>query len=85
MEMLLNVQCSSSYFRCSSSDTPLQVQRKKCDNKYHHSLTSIHHSLVSSLASAAARQDQTFDFQDILQLFTFDNISKNVFGFDPNT
>ncbi|KAK7395962.1 hypothetical protein VNO78_16604 [Psophocarpus tetragonolobus] len=37
--------------------------------------------LVPVLASAAA-QDQTLDFQDILQRFAFDNICKIAFGFD---
>ncbi|XP_061354015.1 cytochrome P450 94A1-like [Gastrolobium bilobum] len=39
--------------------------------------------LVPILASAAAAQDQTLDFQDILQRFAFDNICKIAFGFDP--
>ncbi|CAJ1902168.1 unnamed protein product [Sphenostylis stenocarpa] len=39
--------------------------------------------LLPILASAAAKQDQTLDFQDILQRFAFDNICKISFGFDP--
>ena len=37
--------------------------------------------LVPVLASAA-QQDQTLDFQDILQRFAFDNICKIAFGYD---
>ncbi|KAG5043563.1 hypothetical protein AAZX31_03G141800 [Glycine max] len=39
--------------------------------------------LVPILTSAAAAQDKTLDFQDILQRFAFDNICKIAFGFDP--
>ena len=39
--------------------------------------------LVPILASTASNQEQTLDFQDILQRFAFDNICKIAFGFDP--
>ncbi|XP_027350897.1 cytochrome P450 94A1-like [Abrus precatorius] len=35
------------------------------------------------ILDSAATQDQTLDFQDILQRFAFDNICKIAFGFDP--
>ncbi|WVZ07075.1 hypothetical protein V8G54_020421 [Vigna mungo] len=41
------------------------------------------HHLMPIMASAA-QQDQTLDFQDILQRFAFDNICKIAFGFDAN-
>ncbi|KAL9276254.1 hypothetical protein ACSQ67_026202 [Phaseolus vulgaris] len=34
------------------------------------------------IMASAAQQDQTLDFQDILQRFAFDNICKIAFGFD---
>ncbi|KAG2405878.1 Cytochrome P450 [Vigna angularis] len=43
----------------------------------------LSHHLIPIMASAA-QQDQTLDFQDILQRFAFDNICKIAFGFDAN-
>ncbi|ESW34506.1 hypothetical protein PHAVU_001G158100 [Phaseolus vulgaris] len=36
------------------------------------------------IMASAAQQDQTLDFQDILQRFAFDNICKIAFGFDAD-
>ncbi|XP_047159491.1 cytochrome P450 94A1-like [Vigna umbellata] len=43
----------------------------------------LSHHLIPIIA-AAAQQDQTLDFQDILQRFAFDNICKIAFGFEAN-
>ncbi|XP_014494957.1 cytochrome P450 94A1-like [Vigna radiata var. radiata] len=43
----------------------------------------LSHHLIP-IMSSAAQQDQTLDFQDILQRFAFDNICKIAFGFDAN-
>ncbi|KAK7284089.1 hypothetical protein RJT34_18828 [Clitoria ternatea] len=45
--------------------------------------TEISDRLVPILTSAANSEGKILDFQDILQRFAFDNISKIAFGFDP--